>query len=49
LNGLKGKSELIHSILPLIEESKKGNYLMKWEDGMKLSDFIDFIDHLQKH
>jgi Holliday junction resolvase len=49
LNGLKGKSELIHSILPLIEESKKGNYLMKWEDGTKLSDFIDFIDHLQKH
>lgn len=46
LDGLKGKSGEIHSILPLIGKTKKGNYLVKWEEGMKLSDFIDHLSNL---
>ncbi len=43
MEGLEGKSKKIYNILPKIEKTKNGNYIIKWENGMKLSDFIDII------
>lgn len=43
IDGLKGKSKEINEKVPKIEETNNGNYIMKWKNGMKLSDFIDII------
>jgi hypothetical protein len=41
--GLEGKTNLIHKRIPKLEESKNGNYVMRWGDGMPLSDFISYL------
>jgi len=43
IDGLNGKSMEINKELPKLEKTNNGNYVMKWENGMKLSDFIDMI------
>jgi len=43
MQGLEGKTAIIHKRLPKIKLSKNGNYIMKWEDGMPLSDFISYL------
>ena len=48
LQGLSGIPKLIHSRLPLLQETKKGNYLMAWDSGMKLSDFLDYLSEVLK-
>ena len=40
---LNGKSKELNEIIPKLEKTNNGNYVMKWENGMKLSDFIDII------
>jgi Holliday junction resolvase len=42
-DGLKGKQKLIHNRLPKIKESNSGNLIMKWDEGMSLSDFISYL------
>lgn len=39
----KGIGGLIHSRLPKIRQTKKGNYVMEWEEGMPLSQFISYL------
>jgi Holliday junction resolvase len=39
----KGIGGLIHSRLPKIRQTKKGNYVMEWEQGMPLSQFISYL------
>ncbi len=39
----KGIGGLIHSRLPKIRQTKKGNYVMEWEQGMPLSQFINYL------
>ena len=39
---LKGRMELIQKRVPQIEMNSKGNFIMRWEDGMKLSEFLDY-------
>ena len=46
IEGMEGKYEEIYRKLPKLEESKGGNYIMRWENGMKLSDFIDLLSYL---
>lgn len=43
MNGLTEKSLQLHKIIPKLEQSKGGNYIMRWENGMKLADFIDIL------
>jgi Holliday junction resolvase len=46
LSGLKGRMELIRKRIPEIEMSANGNFIMRWENGMKLSRFIDYMNTL---
>jgi len=43
INGLEGRSSVLHKRLPKLTTSKKGNYVMKWNEGMPLSDFISYL------
>ena len=40
---LKGKNELLRKIIPKMEISSNGNYIMRWGSGMKLCDLISFM------
>lgn len=41
--GLDGRANILHRRLPKLEKSKSGNYVMRWKDGMPLSDFISYL------
>jgi Holliday junction resolvase len=43
VEGLEGRSSVVHKRLPKIKKSKNGNFVMKWQDGMPLSDFISYL------
>lgn len=43
MKGLEGNASIIHRRLPKLEKSKTGNYVMRWKDGMPLSDFISYL------
>ena len=43
IEGLEGIPRLVHKRLPKLKKSKNGNYVMKWEEGMPLSDFISYV------
>jgi len=43
LDGLEGIPKVVHKRLPKLKKSKNGNYVMKWEEGMPLSDFISYL------
>ena len=34
---------LLQRHIPEVEMNKNGNYIIRWEDGMKLSDLIDYM------
>lgn len=36
----KGKNAVLYRRIPKFDISASGNYIMRWSDGMKLSDFI---------
>ncbi|MCL2295803.1 MAG: Holliday junction resolvase [Methanomassiliicoccaceae archaeon] len=42
-NELKGRNELLRKIIPKMEVTSNGNYIMRWGDGMKLCDFISYM------
>ena len=41
--GLEGPLSILHKRLPKIKKSNSGNYIMRWNDGMALSDFISYL------
>ena len=41
---LKGRSEILRKRIPPFETTHNGNYIMRWNDGMKLSDFLSYMD-----
>ena len=43
IDGLEGIPKIVHKRLPKLKKSKNGNYVMKWEEGMPLSDFISYL------
>ena len=43
IDGLQGKSKQVNKMVPKLEKTGNGNYIMKWENGMKLSDFIEIV------
>ena len=40
---LQGRLRILHQRLPLLDQSPNGNYIMRWEEGMPLSDFLDYL------
>ncbi len=42
-NKLIGRSSLLCNRIPDIGYTSGGNYVMRWSDGMKLSDFISYM------
>jgi hypothetical protein len=43
---LKGRMGIIQRTIPMVEVNSNGNFVMKWENGMKLSKFIDYMSLL---
>jgi Holliday junction resolvase len=43
LYGLEGRTSIIHKRLPKLKKSKSGNFVMRWNEGMSLSDFIYYL------
>jgi Holliday junction resolvase len=43
LEGLEGKTSIVHKRLPKLKKSKNGNFVMRWNEGMPLSDFISYL------
>jgi Holliday junction resolvase len=43
VKGLEGRNSVVFRRLPNIKRSKSDNFVMKWEEGMLLSDFISYI------
>jgi Holliday junction resolvase len=40
---LEGRAKILHNRLPKLSRSKSGNYIMRWEDGLPLSDFLMYL------
>jgi len=45
---LKGRIGLIQKTIPQIEVNAKGNFIMRWEDGMKLSKFLEYMQMMSR-
>jgi Holliday junction resolvase len=41
--GLEGILSIVHNRIPKIKRSKNGNFVMRWNEGMPLSDFISYL------
>ncbi|HDS59301.1 MAG TPA: Holliday junction resolvase [Thermoplasmatales archaeon] len=46
MDGLEGRAQVLHRRLPHLETTGSGNFVMDWNAGMKLSDFIDYVTSL---
>ncbi len=40
---LQGRLRILHQRLPVLDQSSNGNYIMRWENGMPLSDFLEYL------
>jgi len=40
---LEGRAKILHNRLPKLAVSKSGNFIMRWEDGLSLSDFLSYL------
>jgi Holliday junction resolvase len=43
ISHLEGRAKILHNRLPKLSLSKSGNYIMRWEDGLPLSDFLMYL------
>ncbi|HEC81098.1 MAG TPA: Holliday junction resolvase [Thermoplasmatales archaeon] len=43
MDGLEGRLRVLHERLPKLELSKGNNLIMRWKDGMPLSEFINYL------
>ena len=43
IEGLEGRTNVVNRRLPKIKKSKNGNFVMRWNEGMPLSDFISYL------
>lgn len=50
IQNISGRTRILYEHIPKIEKTKEGNFIMRWEDGMELHKFIDYLDFIwQKH
>ena len=40
---LQGRLRILHQRLPLLDKSANGNFIMRWEEGMPLSRFLEYL------
>ncbi|MGP6294257.1 hypothetical protein [Caldiplasma sukawensis] len=40
----KGRMRIVYNFLPEVYKSKNGNFIIKFNDGMKLNEFLSFIN-----
>jgi Holliday junction resolvase len=43
IHQLEGRAKILHNRLPKLCQSKSRNYIMRWDDGLPLSDFIMYL------
>ncbi|MBN1860187.1 MAG: Holliday junction resolvase [Candidatus Thermoplasmatota archaeon] len=43
IHQLDGRAKILHNRLPKLSRSKNGNFIMRWEDGLALSDFLMYL------
>jgi Holliday junction resolvase len=43
VDGVKGRLKLVYNRIPKIEKSALGHHILRWEDGMPLNKFIDYL------
>jgi Holliday junction resolvase len=40
---LEGRAKILHNRLPKLSLSKSGNFIMRWEEGLPLADFLTYL------
>ena len=43
IDGLKGSNKTLNRVIPNVHTTKGGNIALKWDDGMPLNKFIDYL------
>lgn len=43
IEGLSGKNRTLNRVIPKVHVTKSGNIALKWDDGMPLHKFIDYL------
>ena len=43
VKSIEGRIKLLQKRIPLIEKTNNDNYIMRWDNGLKLSDFILYL------
>jgi Holliday junction resolvase len=43
IEGLEGRTRILHKRLPKLARSKSGNFIMRWKEGLPLSEFISYL------
>lgn len=43
IKNIEGRLKLLQNIIPRLEDSKNGYYIMRWKEGLSLSDFILYL------
>jgi hypothetical protein len=43
IQSLEGRAKILQNRLPKLALSKSGNFIMRWEDGLPLSDFLMYL------
>jgi Holliday junction resolvase len=43
MDHLDGRAKILHNRLPKLNISKSGNFIMRWDDGLPLSDFLTYL------
>jgi hypothetical protein len=43
IQSLEGRAKILQNRLPKLALSKSGNFIMRWEDGLPLSDFLIYL------
>ncbi len=43
IEGLDGRNKLVHERIPVMRTTKQGNFVMEWEQGMQLCEFLHYL------
>jgi Holliday junction resolvase len=46
LEGARGTLRYVHQLLPKIDESNAGHFILRWNDGMPLHKFLEYLSHM---
>lgn len=43
VDNIIGRAKILYERIPKLEKTKEGNFIMRWENGMPLHKFIDYL------